>query len=445
MVNVVNKGNHRSTMVKRNVLASIFIKGIDAIVYFLLVPLTLGYLNPYEYGIWLTLSSILTWIDSLDVGLGNGLRNKLGEALAIDDIERGRSYVSTTFFMLMIIASSIFLISTFAIFFVDWYSVLNVDVNVVNNLREVVFYSFLFYCIGFIFKFVGNVYQAKQLPLVSTLMVLGAHVFSLTLICILKYTVPGTLLSVAVIYSSAMPIIYIVCYSLTFLKLYPELRPSYRFFQKEKFNDLFRLSSQFFVLQIMAVVVFGISNVVISNIFGPNQVTPYNIANKYLGALFLFWGFLSSPLWSAITDAYAKKDFKWIELCVKKMKRILAYAALVIIIMLTCSDFVYKIWIGDSVQIPFSMSLFTGIYVYILLESTTFSSILNGMGKLRLQTINIIVAAVLFYPMCLLLSRLWGVNGIIISMCVVNLPSALSNYIQVRMILNHSAKGIWDK
>ena len=66
------KGNQRSVMAKKNVLASMLIKGADVVIYLLLVPLTLGYLNAYEYGIWLTLSSILTWINSFDIGLGNG-------------------------------------------------------------------------------------------------------------------------------------------------------------------------------------------------------------------------------------------------------------------------------------------------------------------------------------------------------------------------------------
>ncbi|MDE5975352.1 MAG: hypothetical protein K2G69_02250, partial [Muribaculaceae bacterium] len=56
------------------------VKGISILTSFLLVPLTLGYLRPVEYGIWMTLSSILVWINYFDIGLGNGLRNKLAEA-----------------------------------------------------------------------------------------------------------------------------------------------------------------------------------------------------------------------------------------------------------------------------------------------------------------------------------------------------------------------------
>ena len=148
-------GDSRSVKAKKNIIASGFIKGADTLVYLLLVPLTLGYLNAYEYGIWLTLNSILSWINSFDIGLGNGLRNKLAIAMAENDKDKGRSYVSTTFFMLIIIMIVIFAIASILICITDWYGLLNVDKNVVGNLRDIVLISFLFFCINFILKFVN--------------------------------------------------------------------------------------------------------------------------------------------------------------------------------------------------------------------------------------------------------------------------------------------------
>ena len=82
------KGDQRSIKAKKNIIASFLIRGIDALIYLLLVPITLGYLNPYEYGVWLTLNSILVWFNSFDIGLGNGLRNKLTIALAENDLKK---------------------------------------------------------------------------------------------------------------------------------------------------------------------------------------------------------------------------------------------------------------------------------------------------------------------------------------------------------------------
>ena len=442
---LINKGDKRSIMAKKNVLASVAIKGADTLVYLLLVPLTLGYLNAYEYGIWLTLSSILSWINSFDIGLGSGLRNKLAEAIAEDDKEKARGYVSTTFFMLLLLTSIIFVFFSIVINYVDWYSFLNVTHEAVGNLKEVIIASFMFFCLSFLFKFVGNVYQALQLPAVNTLLVLGAHVFSLVAIFVLRQTVPGSLFWVAVVYSASMPMVYLLCYPLTFHKLYPFLAPKFRCFKKEYLKDLFSLSVMFFVLQIMGLVLFSLSNIIISNLFGPDQVTPYNIAYRYFSVILIFSNFILAPLWSATTDAYARKDYSWISRCLSKIRIFIFAMSFVIASMILCSGFVYKIWVGDEVVIPFSMSLLMGIYIYIILYSITYSSILNGLGKLYLQMLNIIIVAIVFYPICYFLSGIMGVNGILAGMCIVNLTGAVLNTIQINRILDNTATGVWAK
>lgn len=70
----------------------------------LFVPLTLGYLKSYEYGIWITIMTFVTWINYFDIGLNNGLRNKLGFSIAHNDIIKSREYISTTYGLLSIIS-----------------------------------------------------------------------------------------------------------------------------------------------------------------------------------------------------------------------------------------------------------------------------------------------------------------------------------------------------
>ena len=59
--NLLNKGHDRSIKAKKNIVASVFIKGTGMAVSLLLVPLTIKYINVSQYGIWLTLSSIVGW------------------------------------------------------------------------------------------------------------------------------------------------------------------------------------------------------------------------------------------------------------------------------------------------------------------------------------------------------------------------------------------------
>src|SRR5665647_2891168 len=84
------KGHERSIKAKKNILASFVIKGLSIAISLVLVPLTINYINPSRYGIWLTLSSIIAWFSFFDIGFGNGLRNKFAEALAEGQEELAR-------------------------------------------------------------------------------------------------------------------------------------------------------------------------------------------------------------------------------------------------------------------------------------------------------------------------------------------------------------------
>ena len=103
-----SRGHERTLKMRKNILQIFFLRGIGVLITFLLVPITLDYLKPSEYGVWLTLSSIIVWIDFFDIGIGHGLRNKLSEAIANDNFILAKQYVSTTFVFLCIISLILF-------------------------------------------------------------------------------------------------------------------------------------------------------------------------------------------------------------------------------------------------------------------------------------------------------------------------------------------------
>ncbi len=228
----------RTNKVKKNIIVSGLFKGADTIIYLALVPLTLGYLNPMEYGIWLTLNSILGWINSFDIGLGNGLRNKLADAVAKDDKEQARKYVSTTLFMLIFLVVILFTLGSICINTINWYTLLNVTSDSVGNLAQIVQLSYIFFCLNFVLKFVGNVFQALQIPSAMYGMNFFGHLLSLTVIFILKQTMPGSLLWVVIVYSAAPPFIYALAYPVAFCHLFKWLAPSFRYF--DNFTFLYR-------------------------------------------------------------------------------------------------------------------------------------------------------------------------------------------------------------
>lgn len=438
------RGNQRSVKAKKNIFLSLFVKVLSITISLFLVPMTLGYLNAYEYGVWLTLSSILMWINYLDIGLGNGLRNKLAEALALGDTKKGQIYVSTTFFLLTGLMCAIYLIYYLSQLFFDWRQILNVSSsNISANLNSLVSLVFAFFCITFILKFIGNIYLAKQLSVVNDLFILSGNIISAITIYILTLTTKGDISKVAIVFSAAPIIVYIIAFPITFWGEYRCLMPRLSAVKLEYAKELMGLGVQFFIIQIACLLVFATSNILIAQLCGPEEVTPYNIAFKYFSVITMGFTIIITPFWSAATDAFVKNDYLWIKESIRNMIFVwLTFFAITIVLILV-SNWVYYLWVG--MKIPFSLSLLMGIYVSISNWNSLFAYFINGIGKVRLQLYCSIVTGIIFIPLALVLGRNLGVCGIVLAMCLVLSISAFFLPYQYQKIMNRKAIGVWRK
>lgn len=417
-----NNPDWRTRKVNRNISYSLIIKCSGILLSLLLVPLTLGYLNPYEYGIWITLNSILTWINYFDIGLGNGLRNKLTEALAIKDYKMAQTYVSTALVLLFFIALMLYILFLVLTSFVSWYDILNVE-STVQNLDVIVIIVMLCLCICFALRVIGTIFLSYQETWINDFLTFAGSFLSLVWIYILTYTTEGSLMKVAVAFSLSPVIIYVVAFPLTFFKLHKEIKPCVKAIKFKYANSLLGLGIQFFLLQLSGLVIFATSNFIISRLFSPAEVTPYNIAFKYCNLIVMGFGIIISPLWSAITDAYIRKDVKWIILNMNKMIKIWCLCTLALLLMVLISQPIFHIWIGYDVLIPYSLCFSLAIYSSIYMWSILFAAYSNGIGRLKIQIITMSVAAILFIPIAIFVAKHIGLIGIAYSMgAVLSIP-----------------------
>ena len=129
------KGDQRTILLKKNILASVVLKGISMLISLFIVPITINYVNPVQYGIWLTLSSLMAWFYFFDIGLTNGFRNRFTTLKACGKLKMARVYVSTTYAALFISFVVFMSVMIPVSFIVDWSSVLKVDQSYCEELR----------------------------------------------------------------------------------------------------------------------------------------------------------------------------------------------------------------------------------------------------------------------------------------------------------------------
>jgi O-antigen/teichoic acid export membrane protein len=436
----------RTSNVKVNILASTLIKGVSVFISFLLVPLTLGYLNADEYGVWLTLSSILTWINYFDIGLANGLRNKLAEAISTNNVKLGQTYVSTTFALLTIIMLVFFLVFSVINSSIEWENVLKTTTSYGGTLNKLVFIVFAFFCLQFIFRTVGTILIAAQRPALNDLLGVVGNLLSLLIIYILTKLTPGSLYYVAITFSAAPVLIFLIAYFILFYGKYKYLKPTISSINFSYSKDLIGLGVQFFIIQIaVCIVIYSSTNIIIAQLYGSESVTIYNVAYKFFYSLSMAYIIIIMPFWSASTDAYIKKDFFWIQSSLRKLLIVFFGSLVLLILMLLFSNIFYKFWVGDSVKVPFSLSVVVALYVALFNWSNTFIYFVNGIGKIRLQLYATVVVAVFYVPFAVYLGKTMGINGVVLASAISLIPTSILMPIQCVKLYKEKATGIWNK
>ena len=439
------QGNERSVEVKKNILFSVLIRFVSILVSFLLVPITIGYVSAELYGVWLTLSSIMTWLSFMDIGFTQGLKNKLTEAIAYNDWGRGKQLVSTTYFLMLVIFIPVGIIICLFIPYIDWCSLLNIKPIYEDDVRNVIFVVICFACLQMIVNTLVSVVAAFQKVALSNSFLVIGNILSLIAIIILTKTCPSSLLYLSFVFCSSPILVIIIASFLLFNGRLKKVAPSFRSINLYLVKDLFGLGYKLFIINIQVLVLYQTTNILISNLSSPLMVTSYNIAYRYMNLAMMLFSIMTAPLWPAYTDAYVKEDYNWMNNARSKMFKIYYLSVATSLLMILVSPFVYHIWVGDKAETPLFMTILVAIYVIIYGWSNLNGTIIVGMGKIALNARMVWVGMILHIPLSLILSRFCGGYGVIISMILINLLYASVFHIQANKLLAQNAAGIWNK
>lgn len=440
------EGHSRTILAKKNIVTSFLIKGCSIMIGLLLVPMTIDYVNPTQYGIWLTISSLVGWMSLFDVGMGNGLRNKLTEALAINEYHVAKKYVSTTYASLIIISFSLFLFFYFLNPYIDWQTFLNIPKSVKENISFAVLIIFGAFCLQFVVQLINTVLTAVHEPAKAGLITLIGQLCVLITTYVLTKTIQGNLI-VLVVAITINPIIILFLANLFFYNTkLRNIAPAFSYIDFTYAKNIFKVGGYFFIIQIGSIILLQTDNIIISKFIGPEFVTQFNVALKLFSIVIMLFSIIMVPYWSAFTDANAKKDYNWMRNSVRKIRQIWILISIIIVpIILVFSKFIFKFWIGDSVKIPFSLSFLLSLYVIFYICLNLNSYFLNGVGKIRLQLYLYVIVCIINVPLCIFLASRIGVNGVVISNLLMFIGMNIILWIQTDKILAHEDKGLWSK
>lgn len=422
------------------------LKGVSILCTLLIVPLSINYVSSYEYGIWLTISSLVAWLSFFDIGIGNGLKNRFIEAIENHKPTLARIYVSTAYAIITLIVSTVWLITIICSHYVDWCKILNAK----ETLSSELFYTILIVITNFSILFIlglnRTLLNAIQKPALASAFDTASQVLLCLVILIITHFTKGSLVNLALAMGGSSLLVILISNVWSFRTSLKDYRPSLKFVKFKYAKDIMSLGILFFFLQILAIAFYQTNNIIISHYLGPEEVTVYNIAFKYMQVLPMAFTIILTPFWSAFTEAKMNGDYTWMKSVRKKLMQTLFLFGIVGFIMVIVSPFIYKVWIKDVVKIPFLVTFLVYIFQILNMWGTLWTQLLSGLGKIRLQVICSAVCCISYIPICCFFCSKFGLVGLLtVSIALPLLCTSWFGVIQTDKLLNKKATGIWNQ
>ncbi|WP_175418841.1 lipopolysaccharide biosynthesis protein [Aureibaculum algae] len=427
--------DEKNSILKKNITYIFFFKLISVLFVYLSVPLLIEALGVDYYGIWITVYSIFGWIYLLDLGLNNGLKNKLTIAFLKKENEVNE-YITTSYISLAFIAIVFFLISSLLIYFINLGNLLNIPLEE-WYIKTLFFITLISFAIIFILSIYKQFFYALQKSSIVELSMMFYNGLVLLLLYLFFHYSKSSLITTSIIYGASNILICII-FTYIFFKNKNEYTFSIKNFKFQKIKELSRISVGFFIIQICVLIILSTDNLLVIILLGPTEVTSYNNAFKLFQLFLIVSTIIHAPLWALYTDAYHKKDFKWIKKMMLKLNVLFIFLILFVALTIYLGPEILAIWINEDIFYDPKLLLFMGLFVIVRIFGEIYITFLNGIGKIKIQLIVSISAAIINIPLSIIFVKYFdlGNSGIILATVISISIYAVAMPIQVFSILS---------
>jgi O-antigen/teichoic acid export membrane protein len=433
---------NRNIVQNKNIVFGITFKGISVFLNFLIVPILILFLGKIEYGVWITIFSIVNWVFTFDLGIGQGLRNKLTEALSINDLEKASQIISTSYIFISLFSLLILILGIFFIYFVNFQDLLNYKAKPNSFLQNFVFLSLFFTVINFVISLYKKLFLAVHKSFVIELVNVFFQTFYLLITLIwLHYNLEKSLISLVFIFGVINFVASLIA-TFIFFKIQEKVSFSLKKISLKEGRLLLGLGGKFFIINCSLLVILSTDNIIISNLLGPTFVTDYFSIQKIFQSLIIIFTIVLSPSWSLYSDAIIKKDYNWIRQNLKKMNFFFMGILIVGFILFYFIEEILNVWIGkDVIKIPKGLAFCNMIYTFIFCFTNIYMFFINASNKINIQMYLYVFGAIINIPLSIFFVKLLGsTTGVILSTLICFFPLLVIMPIQSYVIIKNLEK-----
>lgn len=406
------RASRRDIRLFYSVLTSVLGKFIAIGSTLVTIPLTLNYLGPEGFGVWMVISGVVAFMAFSDFGIGMGLQNALSKAYGLDDQVAPPFYIANSYLVLtglaaLLVALVVFLFSVLpveALFKIEESKLLDEAVGALQ-------FTLIAFFIGAPIALIQRILGGLQKTYIANNVLLVGSIISLLTILISVYFDLG-LMWMAILFTLS-PSIALLAYSFYFFYKKPLFLPRSSKLSRKYVAPIISAGAWTVLVQIIYTAKMNIPVLIISSSLGLIAVAEFTVAQKLTGLAAAVIGIALQPLWVVYGEAYFKGDRVWIVSTLKKsLKIVLLLTVPAALIFQFIGRDLINIWLGsDILPSQFLIACFS-LWMILSTVNICFAMLLNGTGHFKNQAIfsSVLISSALissFY-----FADNIGVNGI---------------------------------
>jgi len=397
-------------------VSAVFGKGIVLLVNAVSIPIVVRFLGPELFGVWITISSALSILMVLDLGVANALTNLISEAYARDSRSLAAKYAANSFWVMVCLAAVLGALGALIYRRVPWAVFLHLQNGMeARRASQTIGAAYIVFLLGLPAGLAAKMLGAYQELRIANLFAVAASV--------------AGLLGVVVVvrWHGSLPILILASFGSTVLTNYicllwiwsvhkPWLRPSFRHWELGIARRLMSGGSEFFVLQLAGLIVFNSDNLVIAHYLGPAEVTPYSVTWKLVGYSAALQIIITPALWPAYAEAYVRGDIEWIRRMLRLvMASTMSVAGCACAVLVWFGRQIIGLWAGPVAVPPEGLLVAMCLWIMISTYMANTSTVLLATNETRMQAWLSVGAAALNLGLSILLVQRIGPIGVILA------------------------------
>jgi O-antigen/teichoic acid export membrane protein len=385
----------------------------NVLVIVLSVSWTLPYLGVERFGAWMTIASLVAALSFLDLGVGNGLTNRVAQAASEPNSDVLTRAISGGLGLLAALSLALLLVLAAVAWLLPWEALIKSEsAALVDEVRYATVVFAILFALSTFTDGVLRVYHGLQR---------GYLVFATNAV----FTFIGILLLyLATRRQASIPVLVLCAMGVPML---PGLFLWLRLWQTSLFRftawsrailvetpKLVRVGVLFFVLQVGTSLGLGMDSLIVSSTLGASAVTTYAVVQRIYLIATQPMLILNGPLWPAYADADARNDRAFIRKTLAAAGLVtLLYSMVSVSVLAWFSEPLIQFWTASIVSPSPDLVYALGGWAVVAAIANCFAMFMNGVGALRPQVVAVTIIVVVGVPLKFLVIRSFGISAMV--------------------------------